>query len=81
MRSEDSHTCRCLPNFSVPQLELPYPKEGKNRVLPQDVWPEIWPFLTGRLLDWRFDLVRIDKPLDWATSVTCLLGPGSVFLP
>lgn len=23
MRSEDSHTCRCLPNFSVPQLELP----------------------------------------------------------
>ena len=50
MRSEDSHTCRCLPNFSVPQLELPRPF-----VLPQDVWPEIWPFLAGRLLDWRLD--------------------------
>lgn len=24
-------------------------------VLPQDVWPEIWPFLAGRLLDWRLD--------------------------
>lgn len=51
MRSEDSHTCRCLPNFSVPQLELPYPSLFFLRTSGQKSDPFLQAgYLTGGLI-------------------------------
>lgn len=51
MRSEDSHTCRCLPNFSVPQLELPCPSLFFLRMSGQKSGPFLQAgYLTGGLI-------------------------------
>lgn len=63
---------RCLPNFSLPHLELPYSSSFLFRMSGQQPGPSFQAdCLTRGLIS-----VRNGKPLDWATSVTF-----SFFLP